>query len=60
MLFLWIGSKNDRVFMFGSGYRSTGVDTIRINPEFVTLAALSWQSGRRVLLSYMVFALTLA
>jgi len=48
MLFLWIGSKNDRVFLFGSGYRSAGGDTVRINAEFVTLAALSWQSGRRV------------
>jgi len=26
MLFLWIGSQNDRVFLFGSGYRSAGGD----------------------------------
>jgi len=26
MLFLWIGSQNDRVFWFGSGYRSVGSD----------------------------------
>jgi len=30
MLFLWIGSQNDRVFLFGSGYRSAGDDTVRI------------------------------
>jgi len=30
MLFLWIGSPNDRVFLFGSGYRSAGGDTVRI------------------------------
>jgi len=29
MLFLWIGSQNDRVFLFGSGYRSAGSDTIK-------------------------------
>jgi len=29
MLFLWIGSQNDRVFLFGSGYRSAGSDTVR-------------------------------
>jgi len=49
VLFLWIGSKNDRVFLLGSGYGSVGSDTVRINAEFVTLTALSWQSGRRVL-----------
>jgi len=27
MLFLWIGSQNDRVFLFGSGKRSAGSDT---------------------------------
>jgi len=42
MLFLWIGSQNDRAFLFGSGCRSGGGDTVRINGEFVTLAALSW------------------
>ena len=30
MLFLWIGSQNDRVFLFGSGYRSAGSDMVRI------------------------------
>jgi len=30
MLFLKIGSQNDRVFLFGSGYRSAGGDTVRI------------------------------
>jgi len=50
MLFLWIGSKNGRVFLFGSNYRSAGSDTVRISDEFVTLAALSWHSGRRALL----------
>jgi len=43
MLFLWIGSKNGRVFLFGSNYRSADSDTVRISDEFVTLAALSWQ-----------------
>jgi len=28
MLFLCIGSKNGRVFLFGSGYRSVGDDTV--------------------------------
>ena len=27
MFFLWIGSQNDRGFLFGSGYRSAGGDT---------------------------------
>jgi len=31
MLFLWIGSKNDKVFLLGSGYRSAGGDTVSIN-----------------------------
>jgi len=30
MLFLWIGSQNDMVFLFGSGYRSSGDDMVRI------------------------------
>jgi len=30
MLFLWIGSQNDRVFLFGSGYRSARSDAVRI------------------------------
>jgi len=30
MLFLWIASQNDRVFLFGSGYRSADGDTIKI------------------------------
>ena len=30
MLFLWIGSQNDKVFLFGSGYRFAGSDTVRI------------------------------
>jgi len=30
MLFLWIGSQNDRGFLFGSGYRSAGGDMVRI------------------------------
>jgi len=30
MLFSWIESQNDRVFLFGSGYRSAGGDTVRI------------------------------
>jgi len=30
MLLLWIGSQNDRVFFFGSGYRSAGGDMVRI------------------------------
>jgi len=30
MILLWIGSQNDRVFSFGTGYRSPGSDTIRI------------------------------
>jgi len=30
MLLLLIGSQNDRVFLFGSGYRSVGSDTVRI------------------------------
>jgi len=30
ILFLWIGSQNDRVFLFGSGYRSAGGDTVKI------------------------------
>jgi len=30
MLFLWVGSQNDRVFLFESGYRSAGGDTVRI------------------------------
>ena len=30
MLFLWIGSQNDRVFLFESGYSSTGDDTVGI------------------------------
>ena len=43
MLILWIGSQNDRVFLFGSGDRTAGGDTVKIkNAEFVTLAALSW------------------
>jgi len=29
MLFLWIGSQNDKVFLFESGYRSSGSDTVR-------------------------------
>jgi len=29
MLFLWIGSQNDKVFLFGSGYRSAGGDTVK-------------------------------
>jgi len=28
--YLWIGSQNDMVFLFGSGYRSAGGDTVRI------------------------------
>jgi len=30
MLFLWIGSQNDRVFLSGSDYRSAGGYTVRI------------------------------
>ena len=30
VLFLWIGSQNDRVFLFGSGCRSAGDDTVGI------------------------------
>jgi len=30
MFFLWIASQNDRVFLFGSGYRSAGGETARI------------------------------
>jgi len=30
MLCLWIGSQNDRVFLFGSGYNYAGGDTVRI------------------------------
>ena len=30
MLFLWIRSQNDRVFVFGSGCRFAGSDTVRI------------------------------
>jgi len=30
MLFLWIGTQNDRVFLFASGYRSADSDTVRI------------------------------
>jgi len=30
MLFLWIGSQNDRVFLFGSGSRSAGGNTVII------------------------------
>jgi len=30
MLFLWIESQNNSVFLFGSGYRSTGSGTVRI------------------------------
>jgi len=30
MLFLWIGSQHDRVFLFGGGYRSAGGDTVRM------------------------------
>jgi len=30
MLFLWIGSQHDKVFLFGSGYRSAGGDMVRI------------------------------
>jgi len=30
ILFLGIGSQNERVFLFGSGYRSAGSDTVRI------------------------------
>jgi len=40
MLFLWIESQNNRVFLFGSGYRSAGSDTEQ-NAEFVILATLS-------------------
>jgi len=29
ILFLWIGSQNDRVFVFGSLYRSAGGNTVR-------------------------------
>jgi len=41
MLFLWIGSQNDRVFLFGNGYRSemyrsrsVGVDSGRSPNDF--------------------------
>ena len=30
MLFLWIGSQNDRKVLFGSGYRSAGGDMVII------------------------------
>ena len=30
MLFLWIGSQNDRVLLFGSGCRSAGSNMVRI------------------------------
>jgi len=30
MLFLWIGSQHDGVFLFGSSYRSAGGDTVRM------------------------------
>jgi len=30
MLFSWIGSQNDRVFLFGSGYRFAGDRTVGI------------------------------
>jgi len=30
MLIFWITSQNDIVFLFGSGYRSAGSDTVRI------------------------------
>jgi len=30
MLLLWIGSRNGKVFLFGSGYRSAGGDMVRI------------------------------
>jgi len=37
-----VESKNDRVFLFGSGYWSAGGDMFRINTEIITLVALSW------------------
>jgi len=30
MLFLWVGSQNDRVFLFESGYRSASGDAVKI------------------------------
>jgi len=30
MLYLWIGSQNDRVFLFGNGYRSASGDMVLI------------------------------
>jgi len=30
MLFSWIGPHNDRVILFGRGYRAAGDDTVRI------------------------------
>ena len=51
MLFLWIGSQNDRVFLFGSGYRYAGSDTV-----IIKMLSLSQQHchGSHVDVSYCV------
>jgi len=50
MLFLWIGSQNDRVFLFGSGYRSAGGDMVRIKRWVCNISS----HGSHVDVSYCV------
>jgi len=59
MLFLWIGSQNDRVFLFRSGYRSASGDTVRIKHWVCHISSTVMVVKLTCLTVRMVFALTL-
>jgi len=42
MLFLWIGSQNDRMFCLEEAIGLLTMAQLEQNAEFVSLAALSW------------------